>query len=220
MAYNLTTLKTTLQNLLPSNSRIQISVHRTVNDKILDYLYIPFGIPFPCLSSTIPANCHKCDGAILNIEDNPYLFDAIGTLYLSHGALGGYANGDGITTFNLPFIAPGANIVQSGTDVTSGTVFTLGASAGAVKHTLDITETPAHAHYMFSEGSSRTGDLRDDANKNKTVAREATSTSDGNNDYLMYVNNDVATRGKTSTVGGTSGVTQAHNIMQPYIVGN
>ena len=216
MAYNLTTLKTTLQNLLPSNSRIQISVHRTVNDKILDYLYLPFGIPFPCLSATIPDNCHKCDGFLLNIADYPYLFDAIGTLYLNHGTLGGYTNGDGITTFNLPFIAPGANIVQSGTDATSGTVFTLGASAGAVKHTLDITETPAHAHYMFSEGSSRTNNISDEAARDKTVARQATGTGDGNSDYVIFTNDDVATRGKTSTVGGS----QAHNIMQPYIVGN
>ena len=202
MAYNITTLKTTLQNLLPSNSRIRISVHRDVNDKLLDYLYIPFGIAFPCLSATVPTNCHKCDGALLSIADNPYLFDAIGTLYLTHGTLGGYANGDGITTFNLPFIAAGASIIQAGTDTTSSTTFTLGLSGGEVKHTLTGRESGVQTH-------------------THTVNNTNSNSGLGNTDQLTGTNGGTpGTLNTSGVVGGNIDALDPHNNMSPYIVGN
>jgi microcystin-dependent protein len=193
MAYNLTTLKKTLQDLLPPNSRIRISAHKDVNDKLLDYLYIPFGIAFPCLSATIPENCHICDGSLLNREANPYLFNAIGTIY---GA------GDGLTTFNLPFIPAGSSIIQSGTDTISSTVFTLGATGGEVKHksTSEESGIPNHTH---------------------TINTTNSNTGLGNTSQLTGTNGGTpGTLATSGIVGGVVDASVAHNNMPPYIVGN
>ena len=220
---SLTTLKTYIAALLPDASRTKIAKLREANEIMMDYMYIPFGVPFPYLGHTIPSNCHLCNGYLLKVSDYPLLYAEIGDTYtnLGHGALGGFTNGTIGVTFNLPFIPKGGSIIQAGTNSVSGTTFTVGQTGGEVNHLLTLSEMSAHSHYLFSEGDQRTaGDIRNDNNKNKTITREATGTSDGNNDYLMYCNDDAVTRGKSSITGGLNNITQAHNNMQPFIVGN
>ena len=148
-------LKTAFQAMLPSNQRIKIAKHREVNDKMMDYLFIPFGVPFPYLGITIPSNCSKCDGKLLNIVDYPYLFEELGNTYgdLSHGTLGGYSNGDGITTFNLPYIQPGASLIQSGTDATSGIVFKVGLNSASNDADINTLITGEVKHKLTSRES-------------------------------------------------------------------
>lgn len=213
-------IKAAVRTYIPvAGNKIKRVDHVNANDTMISALYYSdWGIPKPYFSYTLPEGYVWCNiqGQTVNVADcHPAFVEIMGPMFPVYG-------GDGVTTIGIPYIPGGSSLVQTGS-IVIGSNFTpieLGAVGGAAGVVLDLTETPAHAHHMFSEGSSRTGDLRDDANKNKTVAREATSTSDGNNDYLMYVNNDVATRGKTSTVGGYYGSTQAHNNMSPYFAVN
>ena len=213
-------IKAAVRTYIPvAGNKIKRIDHVNANDTMISELYYSdWGMPKPYLANTLPEGYVWCNvpAQTVNVADcHPAFVAKMGPMFPVYG-------GDGLTTIGIPYIPGGSSLVQAGSIVigSSFTTIELGAVGGAAGVALDITESPAHAHYMFSEGSSRIGDIRDDANKNKTVAREATSTSDGNNDYLMYVNNDVATRGKTSTVGGISGVTQAHNNMSPYFVVN
>ena len=165
----LSDIKTALREMLPSGQRLKVDKHKEVNDKLLDYMFIPFGVPFPYLGITIPSNCSKCDGKLLNKVNYPYLFDELGNKYgeLLHGTLGGYDNGDGITTFNLPYIQPGASLIQSGTDAISKVIFTLGLNSasndvntfitGEVTHKLTKQESGIPTHFIGQRVLSSTG---------------------------------------------------------------
>lgn len=147
-------IKDALAAMLPSGQRVKIAKHREVNDKLLDYMFIPFGVPFPYLGkgldveglySHVPSNCHKCDGSIIQISEAPYLFEEIGTIY----------GGDGITTFRLPLIPPGASLIQMGTN--SGQYeFEFGQTGGEVTHKLTSQESglPEVDLGFYSESAS------------------------------------------------------------------
>ena len=147
-------IKGALAAMLPSAQRIKIAKHREVNDKLLDYMFIPFGVPFPYLgkglqegglNTYVPSNCHKCDGSIIQISEAPYLFEEIGTLY----------GGDGITTFGLPLIPPGSSLIQMGT---SGQYkFEFGKTGGEVTHKLTSQESGLPAHDIGTRVRSSTG---------------------------------------------------------------
>jgi microcystin-dependent protein len=132
----LSDIKTALREMLPSGQRLKVDKHKEVNDKLLDYMFIPFGVPFPFLGpeTKIPSNCAKCDGRELTKEAYPYLFEELGNLW----------GGDGITTFNLPLIPAGASIVQKGTVVNYdiSVNFSEGTTGGTALHRLTRSQLP------------------------------------------------------------------------------
>jgi microcystin-dependent protein len=76
-----------------------------------------------------PAGWAFCNGAILPIDQNPALFQLIGTTY----------GGDGQSTFALPNL-------QSRVPVHVGPGFALGQSGGAETVTLTTSQIAAHSH--------------------------------------------------------------------------
>src|SRR5215470_4320035 len=76
-----------------------------------------------------PAGWSFCNGALLPIDQNPTLFQLIGTTY----------GGDGQTTFALPNL-------QSRVPIHVGPGFALGQSGGVESVTLTTSQIPAHSH--------------------------------------------------------------------------
>jgi len=76
-----------------------------------------------------PAGWALCQGQVLSIDQNPTLFQLIGTTY----------GGDGQTTFQLPNL-------QSRVPVHVGPGFVLGQAAGTESVTLLTTQIPSHSH--------------------------------------------------------------------------
>src|SRR5262249_12212097 len=76
-----------------------------------------------------PAGWSFCNGALLPIDQNPALFQLIGTTY----------GGDGQTTFALPNL-------QSRVPIHVGPGFALGQTGGTESVTLTTSQIPAHSH--------------------------------------------------------------------------
>ncbi len=79
--------------------------------------------------SFAPANWAFCDGSLQAIDQNPALFQLIGTTY----------GGDGQATFALPDLRGRVSIHQ-------GSGFVIGQLAGSEAHTLNVNEIPLHTH--------------------------------------------------------------------------
>ena len=86
-----------------------------------------------------PAGWSFCNGALVPIDQNPTLFQLIGTTY----------GGDGQTTFALPNL-------QSRLPVAVGPGFTLGQTGGAEEVTLTSAQIPAHSH-QFTASTNNGG---------------------------------------------------------------
>lgn len=76
-----------------------------------------------------PAGWALCDGALLPIDQNPTLFNLIGTTY----------GGDGVNNFALPNLS-------SRVPVHVGPGFSQGQSAGVEQVTLMTSQIPSHTH--------------------------------------------------------------------------
>src|SRR5262245_37868698 len=76
-----------------------------------------------------PAGWSFCNGALVPIDQNPTLFQLIGTTY----------GGDGQNTFALPNL-------QSRVPIHVGPGFALGESGGTETVTLTTSQIPAHSH--------------------------------------------------------------------------
>lgn len=104
-----------------------------------------------------------------------------------------YGTGDGFTTFNLPDLQ---GKIPVGKDENDTDFDTLGNTGGEKEHTLTINEMPSHSHMLqlrSYESASGTGQWH--------------ATYNGNESQ--------------SNVGSwETGGSQAHNILQPYIVQN
>src|SRR5215471_6530373 len=86
-----------------------------------------------------PAGWSFCNGALIPIDQNPTLFQLIGTTY----------GGDGQNNFALPNL-------QSRVPVHVGTGFALGQSGGAESVTLTTNTIPSHSHGVITTGASGT----------------------------------------------------------------
>src|SRR5215468_10885984 len=86
-----------------------------------------------------PAGWSFCNGALLPIDQNPTLFQLIGTTY----------GGDGQSTFALPNL-------QSRIPVHVGPGFALGESGGVESVTLTTSQIPAHSHVPLCTGAPGT----------------------------------------------------------------
>lgn len=140
-----------------------------------------------------------CDGRALDGDDPRYaaLFAALGTLW------GDGTSGDGAsaeTDFNLPDLR-GRAVVGAGsyTDPTVGAVTrALGESLGEAAHRLTVGELAAHTHaygdfYYYDQVT-------------------------GHPDYQTPSGDDTGTRAEAARTTASTGLSQAHNNMQPSAV--
>lgn len=137
-----------------------------------------------------PKGWAQCNGQLLPINQNQALFSLLGTKY----------GGDGRTTFALPDLR-GRLAIHMGDD------HFLGERAGEEAHTLTIYEIPSDAHIF---ASTNPGTLTEPG-RNSILA--APKTLD-NQDIKLYA------PATDSVMFGTTGGSQPHENMQPYLVVN
>jgi len=140
-----------------------------------------------------PSGWAKCDGQLVPIDQNPDLFNLIGTTY----------GGDGKTTFALPDLRGRAPIHQGG-----GAGLTqrdIGSSGGAEGVTLTGEQLPAHSH-----------ELR--ANPNKATSKSPAGNLDAaGGSYAAAPDKPTSMAG--AAIGPTGGG-QAHENMPPFLTVN
>jgi microcystin-dependent protein len=131
-----------------------------------------------------------CSGQLLPINQNQALFSLLGTMY----------GGNGQTNFALPNL-------QGRIAMHVGNGFTQGENGGETAHTLNLNELPAHTH--TPNGSTSTAD-------------QASPLGQvwANNAFSSYA----VANGPDSTMAaglvGTTGGSQPHENMPPYLVLN
>src|SRR5437660_2761890 len=84
-----------------------------------------------------PKGWAQCNGQQLPINQNQALFSLFGTTY----------GGNGQTTFALPNL-------QGRVPVHQGNGFTMGQTGGESAHTVNLSEMPAHNHFVQSDTST------------------------------------------------------------------
>jgi microcystin-dependent protein len=142
-----------------------------------------------------------CNGQILAIAANTALFSLLGTTF----------GGNGQTTFGLPDlrgrvpISPGQGPGLPSVDP--------GEVSGEWNHTLNINEMPAHNHPAQGQINAQSGP--GDAG-GPTNAYPAASTARDNIYNTGTFDTKMKSDGVQVTVG-TSGGSQPHNNMQPYL---
>lgn len=133
-----------------------------------------------------PRHWATCDGQLLAIATNTALFSLLGTTY----------GGNGTTNFALPNL-------KGRTPVHTGSGYSLGQVGGAVTHTLNTSEIPAHFH--TPQGTTNTADQRG-----------GTGNTWASSDQLPYAAGATTVAlhpGALAVAGGN----QAHNNEQPYL---
>jgi microcystin-dependent protein len=137
-----------------------------------------------------PAGWAFCNGALIPISENETLFNLIGTTY----------GGDGQNNFALPNL-------QSRVPVHVGPGFALAQSGGAESVTLTVSQIPAHSH--VPQGDSGLA----------TLASPSNNVWAANNTLTPYTNG-APTDAMASTALASSGGSQPHDNMIPFLVIN
>lgn len=140
--------------------------------------------------SFAPKGWAQCNGQLLPISQNQALFSLLGTTY----------GGDGRTTFALPDL-------QGRLAIHMGAGYALGESAGEEAHTLTISEIPFHDHGF---ASTNPGTLTVPGGSSVLAAPKTLE----NQDIKLYA------PATDSLMFGTTGGSQPHENMQPYLVLN
>ena len=138
-----------------------------------------------------PAGWAFCNGAQMPIDQNPTLFQLIGTTY----------GGDGQTTFALPNL-------QSRVPVHVGTGFALGQTGGAESVTLTTQQIPSHSHPIQAETATANTNNTSPANTyfGDAAPAQLYSSKTGALSQMM--------------VTASSGGSQPHDNMVPFLVVN
>ena len=137
-----------------------------------------------------PAGWSFCNGALIPIDQNPTLFQLIGTTY----------GGDGQTTFALPNL-------QSRVPIHVGPGFALGQSGGTESVTLTTSQIPAHSHVpqCFAAGGNQPGP------GNGVWASSTPAT---------YFGDTAPSTALAASAIGSAGGSQPHDNMIPFLVIN
>ena len=142
-----------------------------------------------------PTGWAMCNGQLMPISQNTALFSLLGTTY----------GGDGRSTFALPDLR-GRAPMQFGQGF-GLTPRTHGETVGAETHTLGLPELPGHSHPL----GAKAGNGTQDAAAGGVMARSPA----GIPQYATVPNSSLAVDTVTS-----SGGSQPHNNMQPYLALN
>jgi microcystin-dependent protein len=177
---------------------------------------VPSGVIWPYGGSSAPTGFLMCNGDAVSRTTYADLFAAIGTTF---------GTGDGSTTFNLPD-ARGRTAIGAGTytDSVSGSITrTLGASLGAEKHVVTVSEMPSHNHgggshtHLIAATGAQTAALTS-GNAMAQFRSDASAP-----DYTLggkSATPDIGLSGSSGTTITTQGSGTAHNNMQPSLVTN
>src|SRR5262249_8976707 len=133
-----------------------------------------------------------CNGALLPIDQNPTLFQLIGTTY----------GGDGQNTFALPDL-------QGRIPVHVGSGFQLGQQGGTETETLTVQQIPAHGH--VPQGAT--------GGPGATPLNNYPGSAVGGTGSRIYGTANPNTTLIPSTISNTGG-SQPHNNFQPYLCVN
>jgi microcystin-dependent protein len=137
-----------------------------------------------------PAGWAFCNGQLIPIDQNPALFQLIGTTY----------GGDGQNNFALPNL-------QSRVPIHVGPGFALGQAAGAETVTLSVPQIPAHGHVPQANNVLGTAN-----GPGGNVWADSGSES-------VYTNGTPSEAMATAAVGSAGG-SQPHDNMVPFLVIN
>ncbi len=138
-----------------------------------------------------PRGWMKCEGQILQIQQNTALYSILGSTY----------GGDGKTTFALPDLRGRAPVHIGGNGIT------LGMKGGEETHTLSINEIPAHTHEIT--GSSQPATLKSASGNVWGVTKQNQKVySDSINSFMNH------------QALSTAGNSNPHTNLQPFNVAN
>src|SRR5215472_4685674 len=138
-----------------------------------------------------PAGWVFCNGALLPIDQNPTLFQLIGTTY----------GGDGQTTFALPNL-------QSRVPIHVGPGFALGQTGGTESVTLTTSQIPAHSHVPTCNS------------QNATAAGPGGNVWAVPNPSVTIYSNVAPSLDMDPAAVGSAGGSQPHDNMIPFLVIN
>lgn len=159
---------------------------------------IPSGTLLFSASAVPPSGYLLANGSIVQREDYPELFDAIGTTY------GAGNDNDGGKSFTLPNF-------RDKFPLGAGPTYTFGTTGGAAEVALTIPQLPAHKHYMFINGSH--GTSRSLTPDEHVYERGAFSSEPSYNLTCPAAGTETAPDvGPSQEVGGD----EAHSNMPPY----
>ena len=144
-----------------------------------------------------PTGWAQCNGQLMPISQNTALFSLLGTNY----------GGDGKTTFGLPNLQGSAPLMAGQGNGLS--YRSLGETGGEPAVTLINSEMPGHGHVVSATSSP--GSVPDPENAVWGVAAVARGTS-------MYSASAGSAPAMSPQAFATSGSSQPHNNMPPYLV--
>lgn len=147
----------------------------------------------------------QCNGQTLSIQQNTALFSLIGTTY----------GGNGTSTFALPNLQ---GCVPMGQGEGPGlSPRTTGQAFGEENHTLLVSETPGHNHFL--NVISNPTAANSDAPSNNLYLSKTSFSGDLGAETDMYVADDTpANAMNAAAIGSTGG--QPHNNQMPTMVLN
>jgi len=143
-----------------------------------------------------PVGWALCAGQLVQISENPTLFNLLGTIY----------GGDGMQTFGLPNLCGRTPIHQG--NLSGGSSYAIGTSGGAESVTLTTNQLPMHNHSIAASGNPGASNL---------VASNVLAGSGANQIYSNPPIPSTALNASTMTAAGGS---QPHSNLQPYLVCN
>ena len=153
---------------------------------------VPIGALMPYAGLATPAGWLLCKGQSLARSSYPDLFKAIGALYGAEDA----------QSFRIPDLRTRVPVGVSDNHVTFGQ---MGSKGGEERHTLLVSELPAHTHILEGVGKTFKGGL------------EQTNLGAGSG-WTTVTNYTAA--GKPNLEAAATGSNNPHNNMPPYIVLN
>jgi len=153
---------------------------------------VPIGALMPYAGLATPAGWLLCKGQSLARSSYPDLFKAIGTLYGAADA----------QSFSIPDLRTRVPVGVSDNHVTFGQ---MGSKGGEERHTLLVSELPAHTHILRGVGKTFKGGL------------ERTNLGAGSG-WTTVTNYTAA--GNPNLEAAATGSNNPHNNMPPYIVLN